>query len=541
MDAFYQRLVVRAATIDELLSDDFETLPGQKDDADLAAARLAAWCRSCVSGDWALLSRRLDRDGLSIGQVLARFATARRKASAIAPQWIDDAIWIEAALQSPVKDRDAASAPERAEPCAFEHLFAPVVEQAEALLWAGIDARASDHLTESARACLRQSLLKEMSRLSAPAIYERFAKARAGATPADAPKQQQGAATWHYDRFVAAMQAGGFRRLFEDKPVLLRLMVSFARQWINTSRELVMRLDCDLAAIRRDILHSETRSRVSGIEGELSDPHNGGRSVRIVGFEDGSRVVYKPKDLRLDAAWHSLVERLNRAGATVELKAARAIPRDGYGWTEFIGHAGCADEEGCKRFFRRTGAWLALFHCFAGADLHQQNVIAAGDHPVPIDLEMILQAAAEEYKSQDAEAQALEAATDVIANSVKTVGLLPAYGRSPDNEVFSAGGMTSDRSARTRLAWSDINSDQMRPVKATNPSIPFRTCHMSTAATPGLATISATSSPASRIMRRSCCAGAETRSREDCSTAMRAFRCARSFAPRASTTCCSGA
>ena len=64
----------------------------------------------------------------------------------------------------------------------------------------------------------------------------------------------------------------------------------------------------------------------------------------------------------------------------------RAIARDGYGWTEFIEHAGCADAEGCKRFFRRAGAWLALFHCFAGADMHQENMIAAGEHPVPIDL-----------------------------------------------------------------------------------------------------------------------------------------------------------
>ena len=66
MDAFEERLIVGAATIDELLSADFETLPGQKGDADLAARRLAAWCRSCASGDWSLFERRLIRDGLTI-------------------------------------------------------------------------------------------------------------------------------------------------------------------------------------------------------------------------------------------------------------------------------------------------------------------------------------------------------------------------------------------------------------------------------------------------------------------------------------------
>ena len=85
MESFFERLLVRAATIDEILSDAFESLPGQKADADVAARRLAAWCRSCASGDWSLLERRLRRDKLSIGDVLARFATVRRSAFAAAP------------------------------------------------------------------------------------------------------------------------------------------------------------------------------------------------------------------------------------------------------------------------------------------------------------------------------------------------------------------------------------------------------------------------------------------------------------------------
>ena len=185
MDAFFERLIVRAATVDELLSDDFEAMPGQKADADPAARRLAAWCQSSASGDWSLFARRLERDRLSFGEVLAKFATVRRRASAPVPAWIDDAIWIEAALRSPGKHR-VTVAPEKAKPCAFEHLFAPVVEHAEAQLWAGIDDSAAKSLTDSARACLRHSLLMELCNLCAPAIYERFVEARkAGAAPAD--------------------------------------------------------------------------------------------------------------------------------------------------------------------------------------------------------------------------------------------------------------------------------------------------------------------------------------------------------------------
>lgn len=468
MDAFHERLIVRAATIDELLSNDFEALPGQKADADVAAHRLAAWCQSAASGDWSLFSQRLRRDGWTTDDVLKKFATARRTSTSL-PAWVADAIWIETALQSPGKNPALIS--NEFEPVAFEHLFARVVEHATELVWAGVDRRAPHNLTETAHAGLRHSLLGELSNLCAPALYEQFAIARKASEPQPNP------GTSVYDRFTADMKSGGFRRLFEEKPVLLRLIALVTRQWIDTSRELVTRLDVDLPAIRRDILRSNTDSPVASIAGEFSDPHNGGRSVRVLSFEDGARIVYKPKDLRLDIAWHDLVERLNKDAPPIDLKAVRAIASAGYGWTEFIDHAG-TDRAGCQRFFRRAGAWLALFHCFVANDMHQENMIAAGEHPVPIDLETILQSTIDESETAEPEAQAFDLATEKLANSVMMVGLLPAYGRSPDNNVFAIGGMTADWNAKIKIKWDNINTDEMRPTRSKevtniNPNLPF--------------------------------------------------------------------
>ncbi len=201
------------------------------------------------------------------------------------------------------------------------------------------------------------------------------------------------------------------------------------------------------------------------IEGEISDSHNGGRSVQIVTFADGQRVVYKPKDLRLDVAWQKLIDQLNGAEPPLDLKAVRAIAREGYGWTEFIQHTGCIDRASCKRFFMRAGAWLALFHCFVASDMHQENMIAVGDYPVPIDLETILHTTIDEQGAADAEVQAFDLAVEKLANSVMMVGLLPAYGRSPDNNVFAIGGMTADWNSKIKIKWENINSDEMRPTK----------------------------------------------------------------------------
>jgi type 2 lantibiotic biosynthesis protein LanM len=451
VDAFYERLRFRAATIDELLSDAFEPSPDANSEADMTARRFAAWCRAAAAGDQSLFARRLERDRLTMEQVRVRLTAARPRLCTPRPAWIDDAVWIEAALQGAAAPALPMGGPDRE--FAFEELFLPLVAAAETRLWQDIGAAARNNLDDSARACFSRALLAELSALAAPAIYERFSRAR-GASG--------------YAEFIIDMKSGGMRRLFEDKPVLLRLLATLIRQWIDASREFVLRLEADLPALRRELLTSGG-ARVTAIEGDLSDLHNGGRSVRIVSFADGVRLLYKPKDLRLDVAWHDLIGRLNRADPPVTLQAPRALARDGYGWTEFIDHVGCADTAACGRFFRRAGAWLALLHVFVATDMHQENMIAAGEHPVPIDLETILQPSAEEHKTNEPEGEAFDAAMDVVANSVMTVGLLPAYGRSADNNVFAMGGMTADWGARTVIKWNDINSNAMRPFKAKEP------------------------------------------------------------------------
>ena len=75
------------------------------------------------------------------------------------------------------------------------------------------------------------------------------------------------------------MAPGGFLRLLDDKPVLLRLLASLTRQWLDTTHEFVTRLQTDIDVIRRDVLNVPHAGAVARIQGGLSDPHRGGRSV----------------------------------------------------------------------------------------------------------------------------------------------------------------------------------------------------------------------------------------------------------------------
>jgi class II lanthipeptide synthase len=473
MDSFYDRLIIRAATIDELLSDDFEPLSGEADRAGVGQRRLAAWCQSAASGDKSLFGRRIERDGLDSAGVLARLTAVRRKPTAPMPPWAADAIWILPALERPTGKSAAEPLAGQAEPVAFEHLLAGLVESAEAQLRSGLGDKTTANLKASAYDCLRRALLTALAELAAPAFYERFTAMRNAAETAGL---RQDSRTSLYEKFVAEMRAGGLRQLSEAKPVLLRLITTVVRQWAETSREFIQRLDADLPFIR-STLKVGGQGGVVQIEGGFSDPHNGGRSVKIVIFADGSKVVYKPKDLRVDVAWQELIDRLNRAAPPVELRTARALARDGYGWTVCIEHTECVAPDEFNTFFKRIGAWLALFHCFAANDMHQENIIADGSNPVPIDLETILQSSSGEHKPSVPEDAAFEAATEKLANSVMATGLLPAYGRGPDGKVFAMGGVTADWNTKIKIRWENINSDDMRPTRwkdiaTNNPNLP---------------------------------------------------------------------
>ena len=65
------------------------------------------------------------------------------------------------------------------------------------------------------------------------------------------------------------------------------------------------------------------------------------------------------------------------------------LDRGDYGWVEYVEHRSCASDEEIRRYYRRTGNFLCLVYALNGSDFHFENMIADGEHPVPIDLETI--------------------------------------------------------------------------------------------------------------------------------------------------------
>ncbi len=464
MDSVLETIWLRAATIDELLSEYYYPIPGEKTDADRAARRLAAWCRNSASGDWDLFSRRLARDGLSIDRVLPRLATIRRNIAAPIPNWVSDAEWILTAIRLEPRDVLQTRLSDTSEPIAFERLLFTTVDAAEVRLSRSANFALAP-LSDSAHIQLSRALLIQLAALCQQAFYERFLEWRQNhSEPTQSPDTLKCSRTEEFDAFVSYMQRVGMLELFVAKPVLLRLIASITRQWIDSTNEFTSRLTADMAVVRQQLLNRASPSFVTSIVSGLSDPHNFGRTVFIVRFDDGARAVYKPKDIRVEGFWFDLVRWLNLNAAPEELRAPKVLLRDGYGWSEFIENLECIDRRDAEHFFHRAGALLALLHILAATDIHGENIIACADHPVPIDLEMIFHSLHTPSTVDIPECAAFNFAAKKIADSVIETRMLPAYGRASNNQIFGVGGMHRTARGPSEIVWIDANTDNMRPA-----------------------------------------------------------------------------
>src|SRR5207302_77510 len=178
---------------------------------------------------------------------------------------------------------------------------------------------------------------------------------------------------------------------FREYPVLARQIVNCLDHWLSASLEFVERWCADWPAIRSSFSPGADPGPLVGIQADAGDSHRGGRSVLIARCRSGLQVVYKPKSLAVDQHFQELLGWLNERGASPAFRQLKILDRGSYGWEEFVAAASCSSAAELERFYLRQGGYLALLYALAAADFHYENLIAVGEHPVLIDLEVLLQ------------------------------------------------------------------------------------------------------------------------------------------------------
>jgi type 2 lantibiotic biosynthesis protein LanM len=442
--------------------------PAPSSDGELARLRLAQWrdLSPFRSGD--AFARRLALEGLdepSFAQLLAEPAEARLPES---PEWLAELAEAFSVPEATILAPLPLLAELRGDPAAgFLELVRPLIAPARERLRAGIgriirEAAAPPpfSLEEAERLVTEPLALRLLPLLARTLVLELHVARLQGALPGETPEERFAA---FVERLLDRETA---EAIFKEYPVLARLVVEELRSWVEVSLELLARLAADWPGLVEVFFAGRDPGPLASLGGGAGDRHRGGRAVRIAGFASGAKLVYKPRSLAADLRFQDLLGWLEEAGTGLGWRRLAVLDRGDYGWMEFVAAEGCAEEGEVALYHRRLGGLLALLHALEATDCHFENLIAARDQPVIVDLEALFHP---RLTGKEPPRPDERLAGEVLSRSVLRIGLLPF--RVGENEEFAGVDLSGvavvagQPTPQPVMQWQDIGTDAMRVVR----------------------------------------------------------------------------
>ena len=242
--------------------------------------------------------------------------------------------------------------------------------------------------------------------------------------------------------------------LFYKYPVLFNILRKKTLSYVNFIIEALKRIEKDYDEIKDKLNIDILNESLININTGAGDEHNDGKSVIILEFENNKKILYKPRNLKLDYNFNELLKWLNTKGLTLELKDIKIIDKDNYGYVEFVNNSSCDSEELIKKYYIRSGYLLSLIYSLNGSDIHYENIIANGENPIIIDLETLFNPKIDLNELiDDGEKFAIEK----IYESVLPIGMLPLMFRSNNIEA-EYGGLGANKEQLSPFKSYDIKN-----------------------------------------------------------------------------------
>ncbi|HBW49890.1 MAG TPA: type 2 lantipeptide synthetase LanM [Herpetosiphon sp.] len=270
-----------------------------------------------------------------------------------------------------------------------------------------------------------------------------------------------------YQDFVQQLQdRQRAQQLLQAYPVLIQQLCLTIQRWQTNSMTIFERLNHDWPALQQLFPVLQQTDGLIGIQTGAGDVHAGGQSVVILSFSN-AKLVYKPRSLAIDQAFQELLHWINQHSSMLPLRLLKILDRHDYGWSEWVDHAMLSDSAAIERFYQRQGIYLALLYVLNASDFHHENIIAAGEDPMFIDLESLC--GPQVHSDNQLENEFM--ANQVLTNSVLRVSLLPerfqARAGKTGIDISGLGTRDGQTSMDTMPLWVEAGTDSIRMTKQT--------------------------------------------------------------------------
>jgi type 2 lantibiotic biosynthesis protein LanM len=442
---------------------------------------LESWCQVVAPDRPSNFDKRLRWDGLSADRA-AWALDPPEDATPQNPDWWPLLEAMRKAARDSADDSLYRQLADRGNKLAFVHVWRPVAAWAlETLRFRCADLQHQLQLSDAAWLDLGEALLNRLCSTADQVLRELFNQRRTPGQMLLAHLGVNGDGSGEpvreaYNAFVVELLSTGYELLLTNYPVLGRLLATITQLWLEGMPEMLQRVAQSRLQLQQ-VFSISLEAVLQKVQLGLSDPHRGGRAVAILtfgGIDDFIKVVYKPKDMRVDVTYQQYLKIINNASALEPLRCLNIFNGDGYGFMEWVEHCQCSTDEMLARFYMNAGRIMAVLYLLGCTDCHYENLIASGDQLILIDTETLLDADLRDLISVQGDApNEISALQASIQGSVLRSGLLPQWlitgaGKKQAFDV-SALGIQPPPLEKESVGWLGLNSDGMMAGRRLQP------------------------------------------------------------------------
>jgi type 2 lantibiotic biosynthesis protein LanM len=185
--------------------------------------------------------------------------------------------------------------------------------------------------------------------------------------------------------------SGSGQRVIKAYPVLKRRLETVLRNSLDAYADLFTAYAQDRTVLHTNGLLINGDDSFAELFGTGADLHNNNRRVIGVRLVSGTKVVFKPRALISD---RFVLDLYTAADPHLMYSLGECVPASvtigSHGWQQFVTPRPMNAPDQPARYYYRFGALCALFGAIGASDLHDENVLAAGENPCVIDTETII-------------------------------------------------------------------------------------------------------------------------------------------------------
>ena len=226
----------------------------------------------------------------------------------------------------------------------------------------------------------------------------------------------------NYEEYNKRLKETNFKIFYDKYPII----------WYRCNKLLINNIKSIVELLRAVENNREALDDRFGIDKHLKiysvgvggDTHNNGKSVSVITFDGGEKVIYKPRTVKAEACYTTLVNLINENFDT-DFKGLDVIDLQECGFVSYV------IEDRKKKDFVKAGELACLMYLLNATDMHYSNILWTKEGTVPIDLETLFHIPRIKIGLEESE----KSAYSILESSVYSTGVLPIHLGKKKNSV----------------------------------------------------------------------------------------------------------